>query len=223
LKKINLARFTPGLLSFFITFVIISQAWALEKQSALVHEALTGDTVRLKGGKTLKYAGLAAPPLQSLVPLVREYGENSLSFNKSLVDGQEIWIEWDNQIRDSQNNLIGYVFLSNGTFVNLALLRQGHAKARIVPPNQKYQGSFRRAELDARRDRKGLWEKEPKNPFLKSEYIGHVTTKRYYFPTSPELEEIPQSQLVTFRSKVEAKAAGYRPCHSCREEENPLY
>ena len=55
------------------------------------------------------------------------------------------------------------------------------------------------------------------NPFLKSEYIGEKNTKIYYFPTSPELERIPEAQLVTFRSRVEAKAAGYRPCSTCKE------
>lgn len=198
---------------------------ALERQSATVHEVLTGDTVRLKGGKTLRYVGTQAPALQSILPLVREYGTNALEFNKGLVAGKKIWIEWGSQLRDNQNNLLGYVFLEDGTFVNKELLKAGHGRAIVIPPNIKYAPALRRAELEARRDRKGLWKEEPQNPYIRSEYIGEKNTKIYYLPTSPELDRIPQANLVTFRSRVEAKAAGYRACFSCREaqEESPYY
>lgn len=198
-------------------------AFALEKQTAKVSEVLTGDSVRLEGGKILKYAGIHAPPLQSVLPLVRQYGEASLAFNKNLVGGKKILIEWGSQIRDDQNNLLGYVFLEDGTFVNHELLKSGGARMRIVAPNTKYSGAFRQAELAARRTRIGLWKEEPENPYIKSEYIGEKNTKIYYFPTSPELDRIPQAQLVTFRSRVEAKAAGYRACSTCKEDENAFF
>lgn len=202
---------------------LASSAWALEKQSAVVHEVLSGDTVRLEGGKTLKYAGIQSPPLQNIIPLARVYGENALAFNRQLVEGKKILIEWGPQIRDEQNRLLGYVFLENQTFVNLELLKSGHARMRVLPPNLHYASAFRHAELGARRARAGLWKEEPENPFIKSEYIGEKNTKMYYFPTSPELERIPQANLVTFRSRVEAKAAGYRPCATCNEDEKSYF
>lgn len=195
-----------------------SWAKALERQSAVVREVLTGDSVRLEGGKTLKYAGVHSPPLQSLLPLMREYGENAMQFNKNLVEGKKIWVEWGSQIRDNQNNLLGYVFLEDGTFVNFEVLKNGHGKAFTKAPNLKYAASFRKTELEARRKKLGLWKEEPDNPFLKSEYVGEKNTKIYYFPTSPELERIPEANLVKFRSRVEAKAAGYKACFSCKED-----
>ena len=190
---------------------------ALERQPAIVSEVLTGDSVQLAGGKTLKYIGIQSPPLQSLVPLVRDYGKNAFEFNKNLVSGKKIWVEWDSQIRDNKNNLLGYVFLEDGTFVNQQIAKSGNGKVALLPPNTRYSSTLRRAELDARRDRRGLWKEEPQNPFIKNEYIGEKNTKIYYFPTSPELDRIPQANLVTFRSRVEAKAAGYRPCSTCKE------
>lgn len=189
----------------------------------MIQEVLTGDTIRLEGGKTLKYAGLSAPPLQSMIPLVRQYGANALEFNKSLTGRKKVLIEWGSQIRDGRGNLLGYVFLENGTFVNKEILKAGHARAAIKPPNIKYAGLFHKFELQARRDKKGLWEKEPENPFLKSEYVGEKNTKVYYFPDSPALERIPEAQLVKFRSRVEAKAAGYRPCKTCYESAQSEY
>ena len=198
-------------------------AHALEKQSAVVRETLSGDIVRLEGGKTLKYIGVQSPPLQSLIPLVREYGANALEFNKNLVNGKKIWIEWGSQIRDDRGNLLGYVFLEDGTFVNREIAKNGNGKVAAIPPNIKYEGVLRQAELGARRSRRGLWKEEPENPFIKSEYLGEKNTKIYYFPTSPELDRIPQANLVTFRSRVEAKAAGYRACSTCKENSADFY
>ena len=212
---------SKNLKSFSLVFALalfsVPVALAAEKQSAVVHEVLTGDSVRLTGGKILKYAAIQAPPLQSVILLVRQYGEASLAFNKTLVEGKTIFIEWDSQIRDGHDRLIGYVYLEDGTFVNQEILKAGHAKAVITPPNLRYQGRLRRAEIEARRDRKGLWKEEPENPYIQSQYIGDKNTKIYYFPTSPELDRIPESYLVRFSSRIDAKAAGYRACFDCNE------
>ncbi len=189
-----------------------------ERQKAVVAEVLTGDTVRLEGGKTLRYIGVQSPPLQSRIPLVRTYGENALAFNRSLVEGKTLDLEWDSRLRDERNNLLAYAYLEDGRFANREVLKAGHGRAVLTAPNLRHAADLRRAELEARRDRAGLWKEEPQNPYLKDEYIGDRTTKTYYLPNSPELERIPQSYLVTFRSRIEARAAGFRACPSCRED-----
>ncbi|OIO39660.1 MAG: hypothetical protein AUJ72_00290 [Candidatus Omnitrophica bacterium CG1_02_46_14] len=211
------------LLFFFISFLIASQSWCAEKQSVLVTEVLTGDTVRLEGGKTLKYIGIQAPPLQNIIVLVRQYGASALQFNKQMVQGKKVLVEWGSQIRDDHKNLLGYVYLPDGKFVNEEILKAGHAKLKITPPNIRYLDQFRKAELGARRKKLGVWKEEPTNPYLKSEYVGEKNTKIYYFPNSPELDRIPKANLVTFRSRVEAKAAGYRSCSSCSESVEANY
>ncbi len=171
----------------------------------------------------MKYTGAQAPPLQSRLPLVREYGEQSLAFNKNLVEQKKIWIEWDSQIRDEQNNLLGYVFLEDGTFVNQKIVEAGYARAILKAPNLKYSAKLRRAQIEAKRQKLGLWEKEVNNPYITEyPYIGEKNTKVYYFPDSPELERIPEAQLIKFRSRVEAKAAGYRACATCKEDQDPF-
>lgn len=212
--------------SLFLTLILLltcHASEALEKQPASVSEALTGDTVRLEGGKTLRYVGIHSPPLQSPIPLVRDYGKSALAFNQKLVGGKKIWVEWGSQIRDDRNNLLGYVFLEDGTFVNQEIAKTGNGKVVQIPPNTRYSATLRRAELEARRGRRGLWKEEPENPYIKNEYIGEKNTKVYYFPTSPELDRIPQANLVTFRSRVEAKAAGYKPCSTCKENSQDPY
>ena len=218
-KRLRSSKNYKFLIFFFLISVLFAstEAQAKEKQTARVQEALTGDTVRLEGGKTLRYIGLHAPPLQSLIPLVRQYGSASLEFNKKMVEGKNILIDWGSQLYDNRKDLLGYVFLEDGTFVNQEILKAGHAKVKIVPPNILYDDAFRKCELEARRNRSGLWKEEPKNPFLKSEYIGEKNTKIFYLPNSAELDRIPQANLVTFSSRVQAKAAGFRPCSTCSE------
>ena len=203
---------------FLALFLGISgRVLAADRQEAFVQEVLSGDTVRLKGGKILKYAGLEAPPLQHLIPLVRVYGENAKAFNANLVLNKKINIEWGKRLRNQQNELLGYVYLEDGTFLNLALLNAGHAKPRIVAPNLDHAEAFQKAAWEAQKNRRGLWKETPKNPYAREEYVGEKNTKIYYLPNSPELERIPKSYLVPFRSRVEATAAGYRACDHCKE------
>lgn len=201
---------------------------AIDRQAAFVQEVLSGDTVRLRGGKTLKYTGVEAPPLQHLIPLVRIYGENSKAFNENLVLNKKIWIDWGKRLRNKHNDLLGYVYLEDETFVNLEIIKAGQAKARSVAPDLIYADPFNQAALNAQRDRLGVWKEEPKNPFIKDAFVGEKNTKIYYLPNSSELERIPQANLVPFRSRVEASAAGYRACSTCKdsghyEESDTLY
>ncbi len=206
---------------FLAIFIAIlapaSKTWAADRQEAFVQEVLSGDTVRLKGGKTLKYAGIEAPPLQHTIPLVRVYGENSKTFNAGLVLNKKIIIDWGRRLRDDRNNLLGYVYLEDGTFVNLALLKSGNAKSHPSAPNLEHAKEFTDAAWIAQKNSLGLWKEQPKNPFLKEEFVGEKNTKIYYLPNSPELDRIPKAQLVPFRSRVEASAAGYRACERCKD------
>ena len=108
--------------------------------------------------------------------------------------------------------------MEDGTFVNGELLKEGHAKVRILIPNTRYADEFKNWESEARRNKKGLWIKEPSDPHANKPYIGEKNTKIYYLPDSPELEKIPEAQWVYFNSRVDATAAGYKPCFSCRQK-----
>ena len=220
----SLKNYNSLIILFFIFLLtalftpVAESAAKEERQTAEVAEILTGDSIRLAGGKVLRYAGIAAPALQSRIPLVRQYGEKSKKFNEELLSGKKILIEWGPQLRNNQNELLGYCFLPDGKFINGEILKEGHAKLRLLAPNIQYAAMMREFEYSARRFQKGIWKEEPKNPYLESTtYIGEKNTKLYYFPTSPELEKMPQGNLVTFRSRVEATAAGYRACPTCKE------
>lgn len=205
------------LLALFICLPTVAGA-APARQPAEVETVLSGEEVRLKGGKVLRYIGVDAYSPESRLELSREYGLKAKAFNEKLVGGKRIGIEWGPKLRDEKGRLLGWVFTEDGTFVNEELLREGHAKTRIAVPNTRYAEEFRDWEWEARRAKKGIWEKEPVDPKKLKRYIGEINTKVYYLPDSPELEGIPQAQLVTFDSRVSARAAGYKPCFTCRQK-----
>lgn len=211
---------TPKLNTFalFLLFLSIcpSASGEVARQNAVVENALSGDTVKLKGGKVLRYIGLEAHPIQSQIALAQQYGQEALEFNRQLVEGKAIMIEWGPQLRDKKGRLLGYVFLNDGLFVNREILKKGHAKLKLVAPNTRYAEEFRNDELTAKRSKTGLWVKEPDDPRIQHEILGNKVSKIYYYPNSPELSDVRDSELVRFRSRVEAVAAGYKPCYSCR-------
>ena len=202
----------------FILLLFSGLSHAAERQAAVVEAVLTGDSVRLKGGKVLRYASIECYSPESKVPLSREYGTKAQEFNHKLVGGKRIGIEWGPKLRDNKGRLLGYVFTEDGTFVNEEILREGHGKTRIIVPNTHYAEEFRDWEFEARKARKGIWEKEPVDPRKLKRYFGEKNTKIYYLPDSPELEKIPEAHLETFNSRIDAKAAGYRPCFTCRQQ-----
>ena len=134
-----------------------------------------------------------------------------------MVGQKKVWIEWGPKLRDSQNRLLGYVFTPDGLFVNQRLLEQGHAKVKIKSPNLRYAVELKNAEASARKAKRGLWAHEISQVKQNRQFIGEKNTKVYYFPNSPELSRIPEANLVYFSSRVDAKAAGYKACTTCKE------
>ncbi|MCI0723598.1 MAG: thermonuclease family protein [Acidobacteria bacterium] len=52
---------------------------------------------------------------------------------------------------------MAYVYLGDGTFVNVWLVQNGYAQAMTVTPNVKYQDLFLELQREASELRRGLW------------------------------------------------------------------
>jgi micrococcal nuclease len=63
------------------------------------------------------------------------------------------------QLRDRtpSHRLLAYVWLNDGTMLNLDLVRDGYARARPVAPQDDYRGLFKTAEATAKAQHKGRW------------------------------------------------------------------
>ncbi|MBI4314128.1 MAG: thermonuclease family protein [Candidatus Omnitrophica bacterium] len=126
-----------------------------------VERVVDGDTVKLVSGDRVRYIGVDTPELHHPKKGVEYYGREAKAFNRRMVEGKKIRLEYDVQKRDKYGRLLAYVYLEDGTFVNAELIRQGYAQILTIPPNVRHQEQFLRLEREARQDRRGLWAKQP--------------------------------------------------------------
>jgi hypothetical protein len=84
------------------------------------------------------------------------YYEEATEANRSLVDGKDVELEFDEEKEDIYGRTLAYVYV-DGIFVNLKLVQDGYARAYPFPPNVKYRDLFSQAEQEARSRCLGIW------------------------------------------------------------------
>ena len=131
-----------------------------QTSSAVVERAVDGDTVVLSGGERVRYIGVDTPELHHPRKPVQAYAREAMEFNRRLVEGKKVRLEFDVDRRDKYHRLLAYVFLEDGTFVNAELLKQGYAQLLTIPPNVRYVDLFTGLQRQARDAKRGLWGKK---------------------------------------------------------------
>lgn len=130
----------------------------------LVTRVIDGDTIEVEfpsGKEKVRYIGIDTPELRDRRPTVKLLAKEATAQNKKLVLGKKVELVKDISDRDRYHRLLRYVFLEDGTFVNLELVRQGFAQVATYPPDIKYQELFLAAQQEARRQNLGLWSQTP--------------------------------------------------------------
>ncbi|MBI4449971.1 thermonuclease family protein [Candidatus Uhrbacteria bacterium] len=125
--------------------------------TVLVAKVVDGDTIVLEGGETVRYIGIDTPETVDPRRGVQCFGPEASKANKALVEGKRVRLVSDVEDRDKYHRLLRYVYLPDGTFVNLELARQGFAPAYTYPPNNAHVEEFRMAAREAREAKRGLW------------------------------------------------------------------
>lgn len=171
---------------FFTLVLIISSPQTARSQSAtdplfshqkqhdtlaIIEEAISTDTLRLKSGEKVHLIGLKAGSAPQPKKIKQDqYGfiipdesplqdpeEQALEFVKSLVEGKEVRLEFDSQKRGKYEILLAYVYLKDsGLLINEEILRLGYASLSLTPPNLKYSHRLRVAYQEARREQRGM-------------------------------------------------------------------
>ena len=124
---------------------------------AVVQRVIDGDTVVLSTGEHVRYIGVDTPELHHPRKPVQPYAREAAEFNRRLVEGKKVRLEWDVQRRDKYTRLLAYVFLEDGTLVNAQLLRLGYGQLLTIPPDVKYVDLFVKMQKEAREAKRGLW------------------------------------------------------------------
>lgn len=125
--------------------------------SAVVERVIDGDTVVLATQERIRYIGVDTPEMHHPKKPVEAYAREAKEFNRRLVEGKAIRLEFDVERHDKYGRLLAYVYLEDGTFVNAELIRQGYAQILTIPPNVKYADLFLKHQREAREAGRGLW------------------------------------------------------------------
>lgn len=177
---------------------------------------IDGDTIKLENGETVRYIGIDTPETVHPNKPVQYYGKEASEYNRNLVEGKTVYLEYDVQERDKYGRLLAYVFVDD-IFVNARLVKEGYARVSTYPPNVKYQDLFLKLEREARENSRGLWSKgKPKTvttPAEKKEVTVYITRTgaKYHRAGCRYLRRSCYSI-----SKKEAIRLGYTPCKVCR-------
>ena len=190
-------------------------AAAARADEALVSGVVDGDTIRVQfDGRrtTIRLIGVDTPELAdrndpSVGP--QPFAREAADFTRRTVAGKRVRLEYEPSDRfDRFGRTLAYVFLDDGTFVNRELVRVGFAHAYTHFPF-RYRKQFRADEMEARRQRRGLWADVAPPPT--GPVIANRASGIYHLPGQRHYRDVAERNRVYFDSEDAARAAGYRP------------
>ncbi|MFH1797818.1 MAG: thermonuclease family protein [Candidatus Omnitrophota bacterium] len=158
----KLQKFTFFLLILTLAGCLKSDSKQLQSQKAFfVSRVIDGDTIELSTGKRIRYIGIDTPEVRKKTAGSWQYDPKPYSleasnYNKSLVEGKEVILEFDVEKQDKYSRWLAYVY-KDGKMVNEELLKQGYAKVLVIPPNTKYRSRLNIAQTEAQQAHRGLW------------------------------------------------------------------
>jgi len=129
-----------------------------------------GDTIKLDNGERVRLIGIDAPEAHDNEKLTRDVahrhidrrtqlgmGRQAAKYARSLLRDQNVRLEFDVERRDRYQRLLAYVYLTDGTFVNEQIIREGYAYPLTIPPNVRYAHKFKQWFDEAREQKRGLF------------------------------------------------------------------
>jgi micrococcal nuclease len=120
-----------------------------------VSEVIDGDTLVLSSGERVRYLLVDTP--ESTRGKHECFGSEAHAFNRSLVEGRGVELEYGEACTDRYGRLLAYVSVE-GHEVNAQLAERGYACVLYVPPaGESRRGEYEALEAAAKRARRGLW------------------------------------------------------------------
>lgn len=123
---------------------------------------IDGDTIDVsKDGQTdrIRLIGIDTPETKDPRKEVECFGVEASQRATELMKGKSVTLEADpsQDNVDKYGRLLRFVFLENGTNVNLQMIKEGYAHEYTYDLPYKYQSDFKLAEAKAKASKLGLW------------------------------------------------------------------
>ena len=127
-----------------------------------VTRVVDGDTIDVSVDgkvKRLRLIGINTPETVDPRKLVECFGVEASNKAKTLLTGKKVSLESDGSQGelDKYNRLLRYVFLEDGTNINLLMIKEGYAYEYTYNLPYKYQTEFKNAQKQAEANKAGLW------------------------------------------------------------------
>lgn len=145
-------------ISFAIMAVIPAPGMASQAlQNARVAMVHDGDTVTIElDGKKVRsrLIGIDAPESGQ-----KPWGDRAKSHLKKILKaaGYRVLVEMDVTKYDKYNRLLCYLWLDEKRMVNEIMVRDGYAVLFTIQPNSKHADLLKKAQAEARSDKRGIW------------------------------------------------------------------
>lgn len=130
-----------------------------ERAEAEVLRVVDGDTIEVLLDGTeedVRYIGVDTPESVAPGQPVECYGEAASHFNAELVEGENVTLVFDAELRDRYGRLLAYVYVGD-LLVNAELLKRGFASTLEIEPNTSKAPRFARLAQRAGAAGRGLW------------------------------------------------------------------
>lgn len=196
-----------------------------------VHKVVNGDTFIISEDFKVRLLGVKTPKVAWNDGKNEYYSRKSLSFTNRLIMGKRVKLKFDKEKIDKNGNIMAYVYLPDGKFLNAEILKQGFGKL----DNEFeciYFKQFTDYENEAKSRNIGIWKKsKPPQPqkkiappdkkqLLKSrfnllKYVASRKTRLIHFWYCPESEKIEKQDFVIFKTVKDGIDDGYKPCKNC--------
>jgi micrococcal nuclease len=119
-----------------------------------------GDTIEViapDGARDqVRLLGVDTPETHHPTEPVGCFGPEAAAYTAQRLRGQSVRLEGDVEARDRYGRRLAYVILDGERF-NDELLRLGYAELLVIEPNHAHARTMLREELEAKRERRGLW------------------------------------------------------------------
>ena len=199
------------------SFLLLSLSF-LYARTLKCTRVVDGNTIILSNGEKVRLIGVDTPEIMHPNKPVEYFGKEAAAFTRSLAEGKEVRLEYDQQERDKFGRLLAYVYFMDETFLNAEIIKQGYGHTHTSFPF-KYKEQFRQYEKKAQITKRGLWAHKPadkKVKYIKEYYVGSKDSKLYHKPHCSIARKITPAKRRTFNSLNDAADAGYIPCKICK-------
>ncbi|WP_438453610.1 thermonuclease NucI [Staphylococcus pseudintermedius] len=130
-------------------------------ESYLVKRVIDGDTIIIdKDGQDerVRLIGVDTPETVKPNAPVQPYGKAASNFTKKHLTNQRVRLEYDREPKDKYGRTLAYVWLGDEMF-NVKLAKEGLARAKFYPPNDKYRILIEQAQKEAQKKQLNIWER----------------------------------------------------------------